>query len=67
MPSGVWYILPSDGASPYTQQAGFFGDVPLVGDFDADGKTDFATWRPSQQSTGLVLSSQQSSGTLQQP
>ncbi len=44
--SGMWYILPNDGI-PVTQQWGLQDDIPVPGDYDGDGKIDFAIWRPS--------------------
>ena len=47
--TGVWYVNRLDiGFSAF--QFGIEGDIPLVGDYDADGRSDYGIWRPS---TGL--------------
>jgi hypothetical protein len=48
----MWYVLFSSATGSYPtasiqQQWGLRDDVPVPGDYDADGKTDFAVWRPS--------------------
>lgn len=42
----TWYVLNSDG-SYAAQSWGLAQDKPAQGDFDGDGKTDFAVFRPS--------------------
>jgi hypothetical protein len=51
--TGTWYWLTSSTAYNYAQ-AGVkqwgnqsAGDVPLVGDLDGDGKSEFVVWRAS--------------------
>ena len=50
---GLWFILLStcgyskDGANPLVKQWGLPEDHPLTGDFDGDGISDLAVWRPS--------------------
>ena len=47
--SGTWFILTTTTAygSSITRQFGLNGDIPLVIDFDHDGRMDFAVYRPS--------------------
>jgi hypothetical protein len=45
--SGRWHILKSLGGytSSSSLQWGVSGDVPLLGDFDGDGRSDLVVWR----------------------
>jgi hypothetical protein len=45
--TGVWYIYPSGGGSPYGVGWGVSADKPVPGDYDGDGKTDVAIYRGS--------------------
>jgi hypothetical protein len=47
--NGGWYILHSStGYSTYVSYLwGLAGDIPVLGDFDGDGKTEVGVYRPS--------------------
>jgi len=46
--SGTWYVMGANNSIIQTQQQfGLTGDIPIQGDYDGDGKTDFATYRPA--------------------
>lgn len=45
--TGYWYVLGGTGSAQTSFQWGASGDTPVPGDFDGDGKTDFAVFRPS--------------------
>jgi hypothetical protein len=45
--NGTWYTAATPTAAASTQQWGLSGDAPVNGDYDGDGRADFAVWRPS--------------------
>ncbi|HLH03258.1 MAG TPA: choice-of-anchor D domain-containing protein [Bryobacteraceae bacterium] len=54
--SATWYALPPPSNVSIIQQ-GQSSDVPVVGDFDGDGKPDYAVWRPSNGNWYVIPSS----------
>jgi hypothetical protein len=44
--TGTWYVLGGPSSAPTTQVWGQTGDKAAPGDYDGDGKTDFAIMRP---------------------
>ena len=60
----TWYMTRSVDGTATTRQWGSgppYGDVPVPGDYDGDGKTDVAVWRSS---TGVWYVSRSSDGTV---
>ena len=68
--NGTWYVYRSSNGGFQMQQFGVSTDKPVLGDFDGDGKTDYAFYRPGatalansfwnviQSSNGAFLSAQ---------
>jgi alpha-beta hydrolase superfamily lysophospholipase len=54
---GNWYILDSSTKTLRVQQWGLLGDFPVPGDYDGDGKTDLAVWRPGEGNWYVIDSS----------
>lgn len=46
-PAGTWYIINSHDWSVTAAQWGQAGDIPVPCDYDGDGKSDIAVYRPS--------------------
>lgn len=46
-PNGTWWVKKSGGGTVDGAQWGQAGDIPRVDDLDADGKDDYAVFRPS--------------------
>jgi len=50
--TGTWFWLPSSGGYEYAAARSVrwgdasLGDMPMIGDMDGDGRTDFVVWRP---------------------
>jgi hypothetical protein len=58
-------VIPSATGTPFARTWGLPGDQPVLLDYDADHKTDFSVYRPSNQ-TWYILQSSNVSATQQQ-
>ncbi|MFB3884287.1 MAG: FG-GAP repeat domain-containing protein [Thermodesulfobacteriota bacterium] len=57
---GYWNIIPSSTpGAPYSYPRGIPTDIPVPGDYDGDGKTDLAVWRPGDGYWRILRSSDQ--------
>jgi len=57
--NGNWMVMGQTGsaATTFSWGGGSLGDIPVPGDYDGDGKTDFSVFRPSDHIWYIVLSS----------
>jgi len=52
--NGQWWVMAGTGTQQVSQSWGQANDIPVPGDFDGDGKTDFAVFRPDNPLTTTV-------------
>ncbi len=62
---GAWLIFQSSNGQTPNLQWGAPGDIPVPGDYDGDGKTDLAIWRPSTGVWWIFKSSNFATVTIQ--
>jgi hypothetical protein len=63
--TGQWYIMRSSDKKIISLQWGLEEDLPLQGDFNGDGHSDFAVYRPSLGMWFILFSNQENSVTKQ--
>lgn len=56
-PAGTWWVINSHNWSVTTKQWGGQGDIPVSCDYDGDGKSDYAVFRPSNGTWYIIASS----------
>jgi murein DD-endopeptidase MepM/ murein hydrolase activator NlpD len=54
----LWFVNPSSGSGTTTTSLGVVGDIPVPGDYNGDGMTDKAVFRPSTHSWLVMMSPQ---------
>ncbi len=57
LPTVHWYVGASSTLAAVAIPWGGAGDIPVAGDYDGDGKTDIAIYRPSDGGWYIVMSS----------
>ncbi len=63
--NGTFYVLGGPGSAQTFSQWGTNGDIPVPGDFDGDGKTDFSIYRPTTGVWWIVKSTDNSYYSVQ--
>ena len=56
-PAGMWWVINSHDWSATVTQLGQEGDIPVPCDYDGDGKSDYAVFRPSNGTWYIINSS----------